>query len=51
MIARLPGVSSAPPMPWTRRAKISNSVLGATAQSSEAPVKSQTPRTKTRRRP
>ncbi len=32
MIARLPGVSSAPPIPWTSRAKISNSTVGAAAQ-------------------
>ena len=36
MIARLPGVSSAPPIPWISRATIRNSTLGATAQSSEA---------------
>ena len=38
-------------MPWINRAKIRSSAEGATAQSSEAAVKSQTPSTKTRRRP
>ena len=51
MIARLPGVRSAPPIPWTSRAKISSSTVGATAQSSEARVKSTTPTWKTSRRP
>ena len=32
IIARLPGVSSAPPTPWTSRAAIRKPALGATAQ-------------------
>lgn len=51
MIARLPGVMSAAPMPCSRRAAISNSVLGAAAQSPEAIVNHAAPITKMRRRP
>ena len=51
MIARLPGVSNAPPMPWITRAAIRISVFGATAQSSEARVNQITPSSKIRRRP
>ena len=43
MSARLPGVSSAPPIPCSSRAPISSSAVGATAQSSEATVKRPTP--------
>ena len=65
MIARLPGVSRAPPIPCSSRAAIRTSALGATAQSSEAAVKTPAsyqstlvanlktpiPNTKIRRRP
>jgi hypothetical protein len=51
MIARLPGVSSAPPTPWSARAKISMPTFGASAHSSEAAANQITPTTKMRRRP
>ena len=51
IIARLPGVRSAPPTPCSRRAPISASALGAIAQSREATVNQATPMTKIRRRP
>ena len=51
MIARLPGVSSAPPMPCRARATISTPALGATPHSSEATANQTTPVTKMRRRP
>ncbi len=51
IIARLPGVSSAPPTPCSRRATISALALGAIAQSSEAAVNQRTPTTKISRRP
>ena len=40
MIARLPGVSSAPPMPCSARAAIRNCASGAMAHSSDAIAKS-----------
>ena len=51
IIARLPGVSSAPPTPCSMRAKTSAVALGAIAQRSEATVNRATPITNTRRRP
>ena len=51
MIARLPGVSSAPPIPWNARAADSTSTLGAIAHSAEAPVNQITPSVKIRRLP
>ena len=51
MIARLPGVSRAPPMPWITRAAIRTSMFGATAQRADAPTNQITPRLKIRRRP
>ncbi len=51
IIARLPGVSSAPPTPCSSRAPTSASALGATAQSSDATVNHATPTTNMRRRP
>ena len=51
MIARLPGVSRAPPMPCTTRAAIRTSMLGATAQRADAPTNQITPMLKIRRRP
>ena len=50
-IARLPGVSSAPPMPCKARAATSVSMLGAIPHSSDATANQVTPMTKTRRRP
>ena len=51
MIARLPGTSSAPPIPCSARAAISTSVFGAAPQMTEAAVKEARPNTNTRRRP
>ena len=51
IIARLPGVSRAPPTPWSTRAAISTSALGARPHSSEAAANQIVPITKTRRRP
>jgi len=51
MSARLPGVSSAPPMPCSARAATSCSMFWATPQISEAAANQQTPMTKTFRRP
>ena len=51
MIARLPGVSSAPPTPCSARAAISTPTDGATAHSAEATVNQAMPITNTRRRP
>jgi hypothetical protein len=51
MIARLPGVRSAPPTPCSTLAAMRNSAVGASAHSREAPVKAITPITNTRRRP
>ncbi len=49
--ARLPGVSRAPPTPWTTRAATSTPMLGASEQSAEAVVNQTTPSMKIRRRP
>ena len=43
MIARLPGTSSAPPIPWTARETISCSMLRDTPQATDATVNSPTP--------
>ena len=51
IIARLPGVSSAPPTPCSARAAISSGAVGASPQSSDASANQTTPITKTRRRP
>jgi len=51
MMARAAGVSSAPEMPWSARAAISTSMVGATAQSTDVTAKPLTPTTKTRRSP
>jgi hypothetical protein len=51
MIARLPGVSSAPPMPCNSRAPISVSMFGASPHSAEASANQIVPITKMRRRP
>ena len=51
MIARLPGTSSAPPMPCTARATISSSMLEARPHHTEAAVKSVTPIANMRLRP
>jgi hypothetical protein len=48
---RLSGATTAAPAPWTARAAMSAAVLGATAASAEATVKSPRPATNTRRRP
>ena len=50
-MARLPGVSSAPPTPWATRAATSTAIVGATAQSSDAMAKTTTPAWKIRLRP
>ncbi|CAL9508240.1 hypothetical protein SUDANB21_03594 [Streptomyces sp. enrichment culture] len=49
--AREPGVSSAPPAPWSARAAISTYSFGAIPQSREAVANHSTPTTNTRRRP
>ena len=51
MMARLPGVSRAPPMPWRARAAIRASSVGARPHSSEATANQITPITNTLRRP
>jgi hypothetical protein len=51
MIARLPGVSSAPPIPWISLAPTRISTFGASAHSAEAAVNQITPKLKIRLRP
>ena len=51
IIARLPGVSIAAPMPWRMRAMIIVVGSGAMPQSSEAAANQMVPTTKIRRRP
>ena len=51
MIARLPGVSRAPPIPCRTRAAIRVVLSGATPQSTDAAANQTTPITNTRRRP
>ena len=51
IIARLPGVSSAPPTPCSARAAMSSGAVGASPHSSEAIANQTTPITNTRRRP
>jgi hypothetical protein len=51
MSARLPGTSSAPPMPCTARAAISWCTLPASAQPTDDSAKMPTPIAKMRRRP
>ena len=51
IMARLPGVSSAPPMPCSTRAMIRVSGLGARPHSKEAAANHAVPITNTRRRP
>jgi hypothetical protein len=51
MIARLPGVSSAPPTPCSIRAPTSTGRFGARPHSSDAEANQATPTMKTRRRP
>ena len=50
-MARLPGVSSAPPTPCRARAAISTSAFGATPHSSDASANHTVPMTNTLRRP
>jgi hypothetical protein len=50
-MARLPGVSSAPPMPCSTRPAIITSRFGATAQTAEATANQTTPTTNSRRLP
>ena len=50
-IVSVSGVTIAPPIPWTARAAISASMLGASAAAADASVKIVRPATKTRRRP
>ena len=50
-IDRAAGDTIAPPRPWRARATISHSEEGASPFSSEAPVKTTTPATNSRRRP
>ena len=49
--ARLPGVRSAPPTPWTSRAATSTSMLGAAAHTADAAANQTRPKQNTRRRP
>ena len=49
--ARLPGVSSAPPMPCSARAAIRTSTVGARPQASDASANHATPMRKIRLRP
>ena len=51
IIDRLPGVSSAPPTPWSTRATMSWTGDWASPHAAEATVNQTTPMTKTRRRP
>src|SRR5882757_10282029 len=51
MIARLPGVSSAPPIPCRIRAAISQPIDGASPHNNDASANQATPTTNTRRRP
>ena len=51
IIARLPGVSSAPPTPCRARAAMSSDAVGASPQSSEAMANQTTPMQNIRRRP
>jgi hypothetical protein len=51
MIARLPGTSNAPPIPWIVRAAISWATVEASAQPIDAAANSATPAENTRRRP
>jgi len=51
MIARLAGVISAPPMPCTARAAMSQPMPGAAAHSTDAAVNQPSPARNTRRRP
>ena len=51
IIARLPGVRSAPPMPCSTRAAISTSAFGASPHNRDARANQTVPMTKTRRRP
>jgi hypothetical protein len=51
MMARLAGVISAPPMPCTARAAISQPMPGAAAHSTDAKVNQPSPARNTRRRP
>ena len=50
-MARLPGVSSAPPMPWTTRAAMSSPAFGAMPQMAEATANQTIPMEKMRLRP
>ena len=50
-MARLPGVSSAPPTPCTTRARTRNTAVGATAHSSEPTANTTMPSWKMRLRP
>ena len=50
-MARLPGVSRAPPTPCTIRAPMSSPAVGARPQQAEARANQATPMEKTRRRP
>ena len=43
MMARLPGVSNAPPIPWRKRAPMRSSTVGAMAESSDATANQTTP--------
>ena len=51
IMARLPGVSSAAPMPWRMRATMSTVADGAMPQSNDASANQIVPTTKIRRRP
>ena len=51
MIARLPGISKAAPLPWTARAAMSCPMLEAKPHQAEALAKTATPIMKTIRRP
>ena len=50
-MVRVSGVTIAPPTPWMARARISISVVGASAASAEPPMKIPIPIRKTRLRP
>jgi hypothetical protein len=51
IIARLPGVNNAPPIPCSARAPMSSGAVGARPQSREAIANQTTPTTNTRRLP